>query len=521
MRHIIRASLLCFIPFYITACFSVEHACDVCIYGGTSAGVIAARSIAAQGKSVVIVEPSGHLGGMTSGGLGQTDIGKRQALTGLAGEFYRDIGARYGAGEKLVFEPHVASVVFAGYLDNPHILVLKNHGLVKTSKRSLKIRNISISPLDDEWEFCGRIIKIRAKEYIDASYEGDLLAVSGVSYTTGRESSSVYGEFWNGRHFAKYHQFPDGIDPYIIPGDPSSGLVWGVSDGEESDPGTGDTLLQAYNIRVCLTDSTDNKIPITEPEGYDASRYEFLARLISAQDVNARYFIWSPMPGRKTDINNYGGFSTDMIGFNQEYLTAGYSGRKQIMDAHTAYTKGLFWFLMTDSRVPEHLASEISRWGYPKDEYPASGHWTPQLYIREGRRMISDYVLTQSDCEGRTTVPDGIAEAAYMMDSHNCRRIVVHRNGVAMVKNEGDVEIKIPGPYKIPYRSIIPKRKECTNLVVPVCVSASHIAYGSIRMEPVFMSLGEVAAIAACLAIDNNKPLQDINPAEIKRGILN
>ena len=486
--------------------------CDIFIYGGTSAGVIAARSAALQGKTVIIVEPTNHIGGLTTGGLGYTDIGKNQELKGLAAEFYRDIGKHYGTGGgKLVFEPKVASGIYAGYLDDSRITVLKKTGIKKLVKSGKRIKAAVVSGLDEKGKCTGKNRKIKAKVFIDASYEGDLLPLSGVSFTTGREKSSKYGEKWNGFHFSRYHQFPDGVDPYVIEGDPQSGLLWGISSSSPSQEGDGDSLIQAYNLRVCLTDSTENKIPITEPDNYDATRYELLARLMAAQKPDARYFIWSPMPGRKTDINNYGGFSTDMIGMNYDYIGASYERRAQILDAHTDYTKGLFWFILTDPRVPEKLSKEISRWGYPKDEYPENNHWTPQLYVREGRRMVSDYVVTQADCEGKTRAEDGIAEAAYMMDSHNCQRVVVEKDGRRMVKNEGDVEIKIPGPYPISYRAIVPSADECSNLLVPVCLSASHIAYGSIRMEPVFMSLGEVAARAAVQATKKSCTVQEVD----------
>ena len=474
--------------------------------------MIAARSAASQGKTVVIVEPTKHIGGLTTGGLGWTDIGKKQELKGLAAEFYQDIGKHYGArGGKLVFEPKVASAIYAGYLDQPGITVLKNTGIRKLVKSGKRIKYAVVAGLDAKGKFAGRPQKIKAKIFIDASYEGDLLPLSGVTFTTGRESSKKYGENWNGFHFARYHQFPDGVDPYVKEGDPQSGLLWGISSSGPSPEGDGDGLIQAYNQRVCLTDSTENRIPITEPDNYDASRYELLARLMAAQKPDAKYFIWSPMPGRKTDINNYGGFSTDMIGMNYDYIGATYERRVQILDAHTDYTKGLFWFILTDPRVPEKLSKEISRWGYPKDEYPENGHWTPQLYVREGRRMVSDYVVTQADCEGKTRAEDGIAEAAYMMDSHNCQRVVVEKDGRRMVKNEGDVEIKIPGPYPISYRAIVPSADECSNLLVPVCLSASHIAYGSIRMEPVFMSLGDVAARAAVQATKKSCTVQEVD----------
>ena len=488
---------------------------DICIYGGTSAGIVAAAAAAGEGKTVLLIEPSDHLGGLTTGGLGQTDMGRNQQLQGIARQFYKDIGAHYGEHEKIVFEPKVASAIFERYLDHPGITVLRSWGLSRVHLKKGAIASLSVSALDGDGNFTSRHKRVRAAVYIDASYEGDLMASSGVSYTTGRESADTYGESWNGAHLAKYHQFPDGVDPYVVPGNPSSGLLWGISASEEPAPGSGDRLVQAYNLRLCLTDSLENRIPFTRPENYDSTRYELLARLILAQKPTAKYFIWSPMPGRKTDVNNYGGFSTDLIGGNDGYLDASYARRKVIYREHSDYIKGLLWFMMADPRVPSSLSEELRRWGYPKDEFLRSGHWTPQLYVREGRRMVSDYVITQADCEHKVHAEDGIAEAAYMMDSHNCQRIVVERHGKAMVKNEGDVEIKIPGPYPISYRAIVPREGQCPNLIVPVCLSASHIAYGSVRMEPVFMTLGEVAARAAVHSIQKGCAVQDVDWREI------
>ena len=488
---------------------------DVCIYGGTSAGVMAARSAALEGCSVVIVEPSGHIGGLTTGGLGLTDIGNKQVVQGLSRQFYRELGKHYGKLESWVFEPRVAQEVMDAYLEHPRITVLRRTGLDKLFRSGKRITEMHTLRLDGEGRVLGRGPLIRAKVFIDASYEGDLLPAAGVRYAVGRESSDRYGESWNGRHVATNHQFPDGVDPYGVPGDPASGLLPGVTEGPAGEEGEGDGLLQAYNLRLCLTDSLENRIPLTRPSGYDSTHYELLARLIAAQPVSARYFIWSPMPGHKTDVNNFGGFSTDYIGGNAGYLEASYAGRYKIYQAHTDYTLGLLWFMMTDPRVPAATREELARWGLPRDEYPENGHWTPQLYVREGRRMVSDYVVTQKDCEGLTDVPDGVAYAAYKMDSHNCRRIVAD----GMVKNEGNVEEKIPGPWPIPYRSIVPARKECDNLLVPVCVSASHIAFGSLRMEPVFMSLGQVAGLAAVISLRQGVSVQDVSAEELMSGL--
>lgn len=488
---------------------------DICVYGGTSSGVIAAYSAAMQGKTVVVVEPGHRAGGLSSGGLGQTDIGNKQAVEGLSLDFYRRVGQHYGELEKWIFEPKVALDIFNGYIERGGVDMLYGHRILSADKHGTRIESIR---LQDTGKPLGRTV-VRAKQYIDSSYEGDLMARAGVSYVVGREGNDLYGETWNGVHMRPTHQFPDGVDPYRIEGDSTSGLLWGISDGTLAPEGSGDDKVQAYNFRICLTDEAGNSLPIERPADYDPARYELLLRLIEARgsdDLNS-YISMSHMPNRKTDINNNGGFSTDMIGMNHHYPEASYRQREKIFDEHLSYTLGLLYFLGHDERVPETMRREMLRWGLPKDEYTDNGHWTPQLYIRESRRMVGEYVATQADCENRTTVEDGVGMAAYTMDSHNCQRIVIHKDGKAMVKNEGDVQIGIGSPYPVSYRSITPKREECTNLLVPVCLSASHIAYGSIRMEPVFMVLGQSAAKAACLAIDNNTDVQKIDVAQIQR----
>lgn len=488
---------------------------DICVYGGTSSGVIAAYSAAMQGKTVVVVEPGHRAGGLSSGGLGQTDIGNKQAVEGLSLDFYRRVGQHYGELEKWIFEPKVALDIFNGYIERGGVDMLYGHRILSADKHGTRIESIR---LQDTGKPLGRTV-VRAKQYIDSSYEGDLMARAGVSYVVGREGNDLYGETWNGVHMRHLHQFPDGVDPYVIKGDSTSGLLWGISDGTLAPEGSGDDKVQAYNFRICLTDEPENSLPIERPADYDPARYELLLRLIEARgsdDLNS-YISMSHMPNRKTDINNNGGFSTDMIGMNHHYPEASYRQREKIFDEHLSYTLGLLYFLGHDERVPETMRREMLRWGLPKDEYTDNGHWTPQLYIRESRRMVGEYVATQADCENRTTVEDGVGMAAYTMDSHNCQRIVIHKDGKAMVKNEGDVQIGIGSPYPVSYRSITPKREECTNLLVPVCLSASHIAYGSIRMEPVFMVLGQSAAKAACLAIDNNTDVQKIDVAQIQR----
>ena len=492
---------------------------DICIYGGSSAGVIAAYTARMAGKSVLLVEPGYRLGGLSAGGLGFTDIGNKQVVTGLAHDFYRRIGSHYGKLEQWVFEPKVAEAIFNDYIERGDVEVLYGHRLAGVDKSGLRIGRITVESSEGK----SGVRTIAARVFLDCSYEGDLMAAAGVSYTVGREDNSVYDETYNGVQMLDRHQFPDGIDPFQIPGDPESGLLWGITEGEELPDGTGDDCVQAYNYRICLTDDPDNHIAIGRPAGYDSLRYELLLRLIAAQPDKQTlhdYLAFGMMPNRKTDINNTGGFSTDAIGMNHDYPEASYEQRARIIDAHKEYTLGLLYFLGHDPRVPQQMRDEMLRWGLPKDEYTGYGHWTPQLYVRESRRMVGEYVMRQIHCEHKLRVEDGVGQAAYKMDSHNCRRIVIERNGRYMVKNEGNVEVGGKGvPYPVSYLSLTPKRSECDNLLVPICLSASHIAYGSIRMEPVFMVLAQSAAVAACEAIDNDIAVQDVDAAIVRHRI--
>ena len=486
---------------------------DICIYGGTSAGVIAACTAAKMHKHVILIEPGHHLGGLSSGGLGYTDIGNKYAIQGLSLDFYRRIGRHYGKFEQWVFEPHVAEDIFKQYIKEASVPVLYDYHIAAATKDQGIITSISLAP-----SRTGKPRIIKAKVFIDCSYEGDLMARAGVSYTVGREPNSQYNETYNGIQLRDKHQFPDGIDPYKIPGDPSSGLLWGISPESMGQPGDGDKKVQTYNYRICLTNDAVNRIPITRPEHYDPARYELLLRLLEkkpAKDLWG-FLKFDLLPNHKTDINNNGAFSTDMIGMNYDYPEADPARRQNIARAHTDYTKGLLYFIGHDEHMPADLRKKMLEWGYPKDEYADNDHWTTQMYVREARRMKGAYTMTQANCEGRTTVADGVGLAAYTMDSHNCQRIVID----GMVKNEGDVQIGGFPPYPISYLSLVPKKEECRNLLVPVCLSASHIAYGSIRMEPVFMELGQSSAIAAATAIDRHLPVQEVDASGIRELLL-
>jgi hypothetical protein len=491
---------------------------DVCVYGGTSAGVIAAYTAAKAGKSVVLIEQGKHLGGLSSGGLGQTDIGNKYAIMGISRDFYRQIGQHYGKFEQWTFEPHVAEKLFNEYIKKAAIPVWYEYQLVSVSKEAGKIQEITVASSKGSTE----IRTVKAKMFIDCTYEGDLMAKSGVSYIVGREPNSQYNETWNGVQMLDKHQFPEGIDPYKIPNDPTSGLLWGISTAALAPSGTGDKLLQAYNFRLCLTKDPTNRIAIPRPLDYDSTRYELLLRQIAVEKpahINWGVMHIADMPNSKTDINNKGGFSTDMIGMNYNYAEADYETRKKIIKEHESYTKGFLYFVGHDPRMPAHLRQQMLEWGYPKDEYLDNDHFSHQIYVREARRMIGEYVMTQQNCEGREIVKDGIGMAAYTMDSHNCQRILFKnpKTGKIEVRNEGDVQVGGFPPYPISYRSLTPKRAECENLLVPVCLSATHIAYGSIRMEPVFMGLAQTAALAAVLGINTNKSVQEINVIQLQK----
>jgi hypothetical protein len=516
---------------------------DICVFGGTSAGIISAIQAARMGKSVVIAEPGKFTGGLTTGGLGATDIGNKAAIGGLSREFYHRIALHYsqqtgwtlekrseyfgkrGSGQAAAsnleatnatmwtFEPHVAREIYEAWLRAAHVRVLREERLKAVMKDGARITGFTTENGDI----------FRAKVFIDGTYEGDLMAKAGVSYHVGRESNATYGETLNGiRAVTPKHQFTVPVDPYVKPGDPDSGLLPFIQPGDGGRPGEGDKRVQTYNYRLCFTTNAANRAPVLPPPHYDPARYELLARYLEAlgaagKNPQLKEF-WNPiwMPNQKTDINNNGGFSTDFIGANYEYPESDYAARERICKEHENYTRGFLTFLATSPRVPEQMRQDMQRWGPCKDEFPETGGWPNQLYVREARRLISDYVMSEKNCRGQEVITDSVGLAAYNMDSHNCQRIV--KDGHA--ENEGDVQVPPMKPYPISYRSLVPKLSECENLFVPVCLAASHIAYGSIRMEPVFMILGQSSATAAAMAIDGRVPVQKIDYAKLRGRLL-
>jgi hypothetical protein len=485
---------------------------DVVIYGGTAGGVAAACTAAKFGKTVALAEFGQHIGGLTSGGLGATDIGNKAAIGGFSREFYKRLGSHYNKAEAWTFAPSVAEKELRTLLSEHKIVPRFRQRLASVKKQGARIAEIAMED--------GTIY--RGKVFIDTTYEGDLMAKAGVSYMTGREPNSRFGETLNGiRNSTPAHQFLVPVDPYVKIGDPSSGLLPFIMNEPLGTPGDGDKSIQAYNYRLCLTKKAENKLPIEPPPGYDAKQYELLGRYFEALAAAGKSIklgnllsIIMVTPD-KTDINNNGGFSTDYIGKNFNYVEADYATREKIAKEHLHYTQGFLTFLKTDPRVPGDVRADMANWGLCKDEFQDTGGWPHAMYVREARRMLSDYVMTEKVCRWQEKPEDAVGLGAYNMDSHNCRRIV--RDGKA--HNEGDVQVGVK-PYPISYRSIVPKQSECENLFVPIALSATHIAYGSIRMEPVFMILGQSSATAAAMAIDSKVAVQQVPYAKLREQLL-
>jgi len=497
------ANLHYFHPDWIETTDAVLNA-DIAVYGGTSAGVVAAVAAARRGIAVVLLHPGLFLGGMSSSGLGFTDAGMKEVIGGISREFYRRVGAYYGLEEEWCFEPHVAARVFRDMIDEAGVPVYRRQFLGGVSRDGRRIAEIGM---------LGGL-RVRAQVFIDATYEGDLMAKAGVSYVIGREGNAVYDETLNGFQISRYHQFDCPVDPYIVEGDPSSGLAPFVNP-QGGVIGEGDHRLQAYCFRVCMTQDPENRVPFPRPEGFDPLQYVLLPRWLrcTEDDVFAKF---DRIQGNKTDTNNRGAVSTDFIGANYLWADADYETRERIFQAHVTYQQGLHWFMANDPSVPAEIREQYATWGLAKDEFVETDNWPPQLYVREARRMVADYVVTEHDCTGRRRCEDSVGMGSYQMDSHNCQRFVSE----GRVLNEGDVQVALEAPYPISYRSIIPRRGECENLAVPVAASASHIAFGSLRMEPVFMILAESAAIAATLAIKANCALQALPYRRLEKALL-
>ncbi|MDA0586832.1 MAG: FAD-dependent oxidoreductase [Planctomycetota bacterium] len=504
---------------------------DVVIYGGTSAGIAAAIQATRMGHSAIVIEPGQHLGGLTSGGLGWTDSGRKDAIGGVSREFYqlvkkhyddpkswpfgkREANDRYRANEDAMwtFEPKVAEAIYVKLLNGAGVTVVKGERLNRETGVASKNRTIIAITTESGNTYRGRM-------FIDATYEGDLLATAGVSFSVGREANSDYGETINGiqkRLNNHMHRFVVDVDPFVVPGESKSGLLPGLDRGRSGTDGSGDDRIQAYCFRMCMSNVPENRVPFPRPDGYDEKQHELLLRNFEAGDLRLPL---KPdmMPNEKTDTNNNCAVSTDFIGMNYDYPTASYAEREAIIRRHEVYQKGLMWTLSNHPRVPESIRKSMSVWGLAKDEFVDNGNWPHQMYVREARRMKSDYVMTELDCRRVRKCEDSVGLGSYNMDSHNCQRYVTEKG---FVQNEGDVQESPGGPYMISYQSIVPRKGEAENLLVPVCISASHIAYGSIRMEPVFMVLGQSAATAASIAMKNGQRVQDVEYAALRKRLL-
>jgi hypothetical protein len=514
-----------------------QFSADVIVYGGNSAAVIAAVQVARMGKEVIVVSPDKHLGGLTSSGLGWTDTGNKAVIGGLARDFYHRLYLHYqedsawhwqkkeeygnkGQGNVAIdgdnrtmwiFEPHAAEQVFEQLIAEYKIIVHREAYLDRQNGVSMEEGAIiSIRTLDGSTYL--------AKQFIDASYEGDLMAAAGVTYTVGREAIDQYGEAWNGIQTGVLHHghhFKSDISPYVVPGDPESGVLPRISTEDPGEYGDGDHRVQAYCFRMCLTDYHENRVAVTRPPDYDSTQYELLRRVF-VSGWRELFHKYDPIPNHKTDVNNHGPFSTDNIGMNYDYPEATYERRRAIIEEHTSYQKGLLWFLSSDPAVPADLQEKMNQWGFAKDEFTDNGHWPHQIYVREARRMVSDYVMTENEVLGKSAVEQSVGMGSYTMDSHNVQRYI---KPDGFVQNEGDIGVHPGEPYQIDMRSLLPSEDECVNLLVPVCLSCSHIAFGSIRMEPVFMILGQSAATLAVLAIEDKTEIHEI-PYDILREQL-
>jgi hypothetical protein len=516
---------------------------DVCVYGGTAGGVAAAIQASRMGKSVVLIEPSKHIGGLTSGGLGWTDSGDKAAVGGIAREFYQRVKKhyddpkawKYGKREdyKLyrkdddamwTFEPHLAEKILLEMLKEAKVKVFlgqRSPGIARNDKRIVLLTTMEEVGIVKDGKVDVPLTwqqKYWAKVFIDASYEGDLMAIVS-SYTVGREPNSKYNETLNGVQKAKNthnHRFTVNVEPFVKPGDPKSGLLFGIEEDPLPKDGEGDHRLQAFCFRMCMSNVKENSVPFPKPADYDEAKYELLFRNFEAGDLR---FPMKPdmMPNGKTDTNNNCAVSTDYIGQNYKYADGSYAEREKIIKQHESYQKGLMWSLANHKRVPQKIRDEMAKWGLAKDEFTDNGNWPHQIYVREARRLLGEYIMTEHDCRRTRATPEPIGMGSYNMDSHNCARYVTPEG---FVQNEGDIQVSPGGPYQISYKSIVPKVGECPNLLVPVCVASSHIAYGSIRMEPVFMVLGQSAATAACIAIDEKVDVQKVDYAKLKERLL-
>ncbi len=520
---------------------AANRSADIVVYGCTSGAITAAIQAKKMKKSVLVVCPEKHLGGLTAGGLGYTDTGNKAVIGGLSREFYHRVWQHYdkpaawnwqkrvefgnkgqgtvaldqGMRTMWIFEPHVAEEAYEAWVKEHKIAIHRDSWLDRAkgvTKQGERIASITMLNGD----------KYTAKMFIDATYEGDLMAAAGVSYHVGRESMAQYGEKWAGiqtgvlHHKHHFGAVKEKISPYVVPGDPSSGVLPRISTADPGKYGEADKKVQAYCFRMCLTNHEPNRVPFAKPANYDPKQYELLLRIFLA-GWRETFEKFDDIPNWKTDTNNHGPFSTDNIGMSYDYPEASYERRREIWKEHEDYQQGLLYFIANDPRVPEDVRSEFAKWGLAKDEFKDNNNWPHQMYVREARRMVGAYVMTENELTKKRPTPDSIGMGSYGIDSHNIQRYITPEG---YVQNEGDIGVSTNGPYQIAYGSIVPKKGQTSNLFVPVAVSSSHIAYGSIRMEPVFMILGQSAATAAAMAIDAKIPVQDVPYEKLRARLL-
>lgn len=514
---------------------------DLLVYGCTSGAVASAIQAKKMGKSVIMVCPEKHLGGLTAGGLGWTDSGNKAVIGGLSREFYQRIWQHYndsanwkwqkrdeygnrgqgteaidqGARTMWIFEPHAAEGVYEAWVKELGIPIVRDAWLDRENgvKKSGD-RITSIATLDGK--------SYTARVFIDATYEGDLMAAAGVDYHVGREGKATYGEEWAGvqtgvlHHRHHFGVLKTPISPYVVPGDPNSGVLPRISTEPPGEYGAGDKKVQAYCFRMCLTQVPENRVAFPKPPNYDPKEYELLVRIFDA-GWRETFHKFDPIPNWKTDTNNHGPFSTDNIGRNWDYPEASYERRREIIEEHVNYQQGWLYFIANDPRVPEEVRTEMAKWGLSKDEFVDNNHWPHQMYVREARRMVGRYVMTENELLKKRPTPEPVGMGSYGIDSHNIQRYITPEG---YVQNEGDIGVSTKGPYQISYGSLVPKKGQAANLLVPVALSSSHIAYGSIRMEPVFMILGQSAATAAVMAIEGNIAVQDVPYEKLRERLL-
>ncbi|WP_257666472.1 FAD-dependent oxidoreductase [Parapedobacter tibetensis] len=525
---------------WLTGCEVGKTSYDICVYGATASGVMAAIQAARMDKSVLLISDTDHVGGVATSGLTATDINRNTLIGGIAREFYQHIYAYYerpeawrnqdresffvsslkrtftGKNDSLsmqwVYESHVAEEIMKEMLEKAGVTVVYNErldlekGVEKEGQQIARIRTEQGS-------------SYAAKRFIDASYEGDLMKLANISYVIGREANSTYGEFHNGIVLNEViGNGEQSVDPYIIKGDSSSGLLPFVDAQLWGSEGEADKRTQAFCYRMTLTNDPENRVPIEKPAGYNPLWHEVLARFLELNpDKQLQQIITlTPMPNKKTDTNHL-----DFFGASFDYPEGDYATREEIAQRHRDYALGMLWFLGNDERVPEHIRTEMAAWGLPKDEFADNDHFPYQLYVRESRRMIGEYIMTEHNCllANRVAASDPVAVGTYMLDCHIVSRVV---DAEGKLRNEGSVYGRglRTGPYQISYQSITPKAEECENLLVPICLSASHIAFSSIRMEPVYMVLGQSAGTAAALSLDEQCTVQELDYGKLRAKLL-